>query len=95
MTIEKKWADAQKKIKQYEHQKILQKNRTKESKANIDLRRKILIGEMFLKHFPIALKFTPGNSSDEDAKTFEPLDDFMESMSRCQQAFHSVEDTLL
>lgn len=94
MMNEKKWVDAQKKIKQYEHQKILQKNRAKESKTHIDLRRKILIGEMFLKHFPIALKFTPGNSSDEDAKIFEPLDDFMESLSKCQQAFHAVEDAL-
>lgn len=94
MTIEEKMTRTQKKIEQFEHQKILQENRIKEAKTKIDFRRKILVGEMFINHFPIAMEFTPGNSSDEDTKIFEPLDHFMESLSKCLQSFHAMEDTL-
>lgn len=95
MTIEERLAKAKKKIEQLEHQKVLCENRNKESKAKIDLRRKILIGEMFIKHFPIALEFTPGKTSDEDNQIFEPLDNFMEALSKSQQSFRAMEDALL
>ena len=94
MTLEERLAIANKKEKQYEHQKILQDNRREVDKSKIDLRRKILIGEMFIKHFPIALEFTPGKSSVEDSTVFEPLDDFMESLSKCWQSFQAMEDIL-
>lgn len=95
MTIKEKLATAQKKVEQYEHQKILQENRSKEADAKIELRRKILIGEMFIKHFPIALEFTPGKSSDDNNQIFEPLNDFIESLAKCQESFQRMEDTLL
>lgn len=94
MNIEERLTKANEKERQYEHQKILQDNRRTVDKSKIDLRRKILIGELFMKHFPIALEFTPGKSSDEDNKIFEPLDDFMESLSKCQQSFQTMEDAL-
>lgn len=95
MTIEERIATAEKKIKQYEHRNILQENHTKDAKAKIELRRKILVGEMFIKHFPIALEFTPGRSSDDDKQIFEPLDGFMEALAECQQSFQKMEDALL
>jgi len=50
---------------------------------------------MFIKHFPIALEFTPGKTSDEDNQIFEPLDNFMEALSKSQQSFRAMEDALL
>lgn len=89
------YISAQKKISQYEHKKILQENRTKESEAKLELRRKVLIGEMFIKHFPIALEFTPGKSASENEQIFEPLEHFMESLAQCHQLYQAMEDSLL
>ena len=94
MTIEERLAKANEKEKQYKHQKILQDNRRKVDQSKINLRRKILLGEIFIKHFPIVLKFTPGKSSMEDSKTLELLDDYIGSLSKCQQAFQAMEDIL-
>lgn len=94
MTIEERLAKANEKERQYTHQKILRDNRRKMDKSKIDLRRKILVGEIFIKHFPVALEFVPGKSSEDDAKIFEPLDDFMESLSQCQQSYQAIEDKL-
>lgn len=95
MTVEERLANAMKKVEQYEHQQLLQKKRNKEVEAKIELRRKILIGEMFIKHFPIALEFTPGKTSDEDSQIFEPLDEYMETLAECQQAFQNMEEALI
>lgn len=86
---------AQQKIAQFEHRQILQANRNKEAEIKLELRRKVLLGEMFLKHFPIALEFTPGKSSDEDARILELLDNFMESLSQSQQSYQLLEDAML
>lgn len=94
MTIEERLTKANEKERQFIHQKILQDNRRKTDKSKIDLRRKILVGEIFIKHFPIALEFVPGKSSMEDSKIFEPLDDYIGSLSNCQQAFQAMEDIL-
>ena len=94
MTVEEKLALAQKKISHYEHQRILQENRSKDAQTKSELRRKILVGEIFIKHFPIAMEFIPGKSSDEDSQSFKPLEDFMEALAQCQQAFQRMEDEL-
>ncbi len=94
MTAEERATIAQKKVERYEHQQHLQANRNKEAKSKIEVRRKILIGEMFIKHFPIALQFTPGKSSNEDSQIFKPLDDYMESLAESQHAYQKMEDIL-
>ena len=95
MTVEEKAAIAHRKVEQYEHQRLLQENRNKEAESKIVLRRKILIGEMFIKHFPIALQFTPGKSSNENSQIFKPLDDYMKSIAECQQSFQKMEEALI
>lgn len=95
MTIEERTARAQKKLEQYERQQSLLENRNKEAESRIELRRKILIGEMFIKHFPIALKFTPGKSSDENRQIFGLLDDYMEILAECQQFYQKMENALI
>ncbi len=94
MTVDERTAIAKKKVEQYEHQRLLQANRNKEAKSQMELRRKILIGEMFIKHFPIALQFTPGKSSNEDSQIFKPLDDYMESLAESRQSYQKMEDVL-
>lgn len=95
MTVEERNAMVQRKVEQYEHQQLLRENRNREAESKIELRRKILIGEMFIKHFPIALQFTPGRSSDENKQIFKPLDDYMEALAECQQSYQSMEDALM
>ena len=95
MTVEERNAMVQRKVEQYEHQQLLRENRNREAESKIELRRKILIGEMFIKHFPIALQFTPGRSSDENKQIFKPLDDYMEAMAECQQSHQKMEDALI
>lgn len=95
MTVEERNAMVQRKVEQYEHQQLLRENRNREAESKIELRRKILIGEMFIKHFPIASQFTPGRSSDEDRQIFKPLDDYMEALAECQQSYQKMEDALI
>lgn len=95
MTGEERLTKALKKVEQYEHQQLLRENRNREAESKIEFRRKILIGEMFIKHFPIALQFTPGRSSDENKQIFKPLDDYMEAMAECQQSYQKMEDALI
>lgn len=95
MTVEEKIAMVQRKVEQHEHQRLLRENRRKEEESKNELRRKTIIGEMFIKHFPIALQFTPGRTSDENNQIFKPLDDYMEALANCQQSYQKMEDALI
>lgn len=95
MTVEEKIAMVQRKVEQHEHQRLLRENRRKEEESKNELRRKNIIGEMFIKHFPIALQFTPGRTSDENNQIFKPLDDYMEALANCQQSYQKMEDALI
>ena len=61
----------------------------------LDNRRLFIIGELFCKHFPIALEITPGRSTEEDRLNFEYLDNFIEALARCQQCYQEIEDSLI
>ncbi len=52
------------------------------------------IGDLFCKHFPIALEITPGRSTEEDRLNFECLDHFMEALAKCQECYQETEDAL-
>ncbi len=95
MTVEERTAMVQRKMEQIKRQQLLRENRSKEKEANIELRRKIIIGEMFIEHFPIALQFTPGKSSDEDSQIFKRLDNYMGVLAECQQLYQKMEDVLM
>lgn len=95
MTVEERTATVQRKMEQIKRQQLLRENRSKEKEANIELRRKIIIGEMFIEHFPIALQFTPGKSSDEDSQIFKRLDNYMGVLAECQQLYQKMEDVLM
>lgn len=95
MTVEERTAIVQRKVEQIERQQLLRENRCKEAESKNELRRKIIIGEMFIKHFPIASQFTPGKSSDENNQIFNPLDDYMEALAECQRLYQKMEDVLM
>ena len=95
MTVEERTAIVQRKMEQIERQQLLRENRCKEEESKSELRRKIIIGEMFIKHFPIASRFTPGKSSDENNQIFKSLDDYMEALAECQRLYQKMEDVLM
>lgn len=95
ISVEERLAQAMKKEEQLKQRKILVENREREAKQKLDNRRLFIIGELFCKHFPIALEITPGRSSEEDCFNFEGLDNFIEALAKCQQCYQEIEDALL
>lgn len=94
MTTADRLAQAKKQVEQAKHRRILEENRARESQHKTDDRRKYIIGDLFCKHFPIALEITPGRSTEEDHLNFEPLDNFMEALAMCQECYQELEESL-
>ena len=95
ISVEERLARAKKREEQLEQRNILVENQAREAKKKLDSRRLFIIGELFCKHFPIALEITPGRSTEEDHLNFEPLDNFMEALAKCQECYQEMEDALL
>ena len=95
ISVEERLARARKREKQLEQRNILVENQAREAKKKLDSRRLFIIGELFCKHFPIALEITPGRSTEEDRLNFEYLDNFIEALARCQQCYQEIEDSLI
>lgn len=71
--------DAVKKEEQELHRRILKENKKgNDDKENLEVRRKVIIGEMFLKYFP-SVNGIPLDLTEED---LAPLDVFIESLSK-------------
>ncbi len=95
MTTTDRLAQAKKQVEQSKRRRILEENRARESQRKMDDRRKYIIGDLFCKHFPIALEITPGRSTEEDRLNFEYLDHFMEALVKCQECYQEMEDALV
>lgn len=95
ISVEERLARAKKREEQLEQRNILVENQAREAKKKLDSRRLFIIGELFCKHFPIALEITPGRSTEEDRLNFEYLDNFIEALARCQQCYQEIEDSLI
>lgn len=95
ISVEERLARARKREEQLEQRNILVENQAREAKKKLDSRRLFIIGELFCKHFPIALEITPGRSTEEDRLNFEYLDNFIEALARCQQCYQEIEDSLI
>ena len=94
ISVEERLARARKREEQLEQRNILVENQAREAKKKLDSRRLFIIGELFCKHFPIALEITPGRSTEEDHLNFEPLDNFMEALAMCQECYQELEESL-
>ena len=92
MTVADRLAQARKKAQQEEHRQILRDNREKDAKEKELMRRSFIVGEMFVKRFPIVLEIAPNALSKE---SLEPLDKFMEALAECQRRYQDLEDSLL
>ena len=92
MTVEERLAQARKKVEQAEHRQTLRDNREKDAKEKELMRRNFIVGEMFVKRFPIVLEIAPNALSKE---SLEPLDKFMEALAECQRRYHDLEDSVL
>lgn len=88
-------AQAKCQVEQTKHRRILEENRVRESQRKTEDRRKYIIGTMFCKHFPISLEISPGRSAEEDCLNFEPLDNFIEALAKCQECYQKLEESLL
>lgn len=95
ISVEERLERTMKKEEQRKQREILVGNRAREAKRKLDDRRLFIIGELFCKHFPIALEITPGRSSEEDRLNFECLDNFIGTLAKCQQCYQEIEDTLV
>lgn len=91
MTVDERLAQAKKKEQQAEHRQILRDNREKDAKKKELMRRKFIVGNMFVKHFPIALEIAPNALSKEG---LEPLDNFMQALAECQRSYQDLEDSV-
>lgn len=95
ISVDERLAQVMKKEEQLKQRKILAENQEREAKHKLDNRRLFIIGELFSKHFPIALEISPGRSADEDRLNFERLNNFMEALAKCQQCYQEIETALL
>lgn len=94
ISAEERLAQVKKKEEQLKQRKVLAENREREAKKKLDNRRLFMIGELFCKHFPIALEITPGRSVEEDRRNFEYLEHFIETLAKCQECYQEMEDAL-
>ena len=92
MTVDERLAQAKKKAEQAEHRQILRDNRENEDKKKELVRSKFLVGNMFVKRFPIALEIALNAPSKE---SLEALDNFMEALAECQRRYQDLEDSVL
>ena len=95
MTTEERLVQAKKRAEQAEHRRILAENRDQVEKCAKDDRRKYIVGDLFCKHFPIAMEIAPGRSAEETHLNFEYLDHFMEALAKCLECYQEMEDSLL
>ena len=95
ISVEERLKQAVKKEEHLKQQKVLAENRAREARRKIDARRLFIVGKLFCKHFPIAMKITPGTSAEEDQINFEGLDNFMEALAKCQKCYQEIEDALM
>ncbi len=94
MTTEERYARMCKKLEQDKHKRILQDNRAKSVDDKIKRNREKIIGQLFIKYFPITQEFTPGKTMAENADEFELLEEFIKSLAQCQQRYQEMEDKL-
>ena len=95
MTSEERLVQAKKKAEQAKHRRILAENRDQLEKHAKDDRRKYIVGDLFCKHFPIAMEIAPGRSAEEDHLNFERLNHFMEALAKCLECYQEMEDSLV
>lgn len=91
MTTEERLDIAKKKLVLDSHKRILRENREKSHREKIDVRRKIIIGNLFMRYFPEASGFSPGLTNEETESNFESLKQLMMALAECWHSYHDIE----
>ncbi len=95
MNYEERMAQTLKKEHNRRREILLKENRERSTKEKLELRRLFIIGELFCKHFPIAVNIPPGKSTEDDEINFKQLDLFLDKLADLVQCYQEMEDTLL
>lgn len=66
---------------QRENQNLMRDRREAEKKKKLDIRRKILIGEMVCKHFPFLLEIPLPSSEQDDSMGFADFEKVLINLS--------------
>lgn len=72
-------------LEQLKRQKKIEDARDKKQKEAIDLRRKIIVGDMIVKYFPEILNFQPCRTTKETDIAFAPVKIFMSILAEDEQ----------
>lgn len=88
-------ARAKQKMRQAKQKQILKENREKKAKEDLDFRRKIIIGELFLQYFPNLQNFTPQINREANKVEFAALEQMLEALSQYQIAYRDMENECL
>lgn len=95
ISVENRLEQVIKKEDQRRQREILVENQASEVRRRLDSRRFFIVGQLFCKHFPIALEIVPGKTVEEDRLNFEGLDNLMEAMEKCLECYQEIENALL
>jgi hypothetical protein len=80
--LEEMITNAQDKTEQAKRRKIRNKNAEEHRKNKISDSRKFVIGELWIKYFPMFEKLIPGLTKGETAKVFETFEALLDTLSK-------------
>jgi len=87
--------NAQDKTEQAKRKKILDKNAQEHKKRKIKDKQKFIIGELFLKYFPVIGKLIPGLTKKETAKVFEAFENLLISLSKDDSFINNINSVVI
>jgi hypothetical protein len=79
-------------LEQLKRQKKVEDARDKKQKEAIDLRRKIIVGNMIVKYFPEILNFQPRRTTKETDIAFAPVEVFMSILAEDEHYVSSLKE---
>lgn len=80
-TMEERQKNASERAKQFEQQQRKTQRQTKAAQKKKDERRKFIVGELVIQHFPKLLEIDPGTTQEETQKRFQNFSAFLEVLA--------------
>lgn len=85
-------AEANEKIKQLERRRALQDSKKRKAQEKNEVRRQLMIGQIFLDVFPEFLQLQPQYTSVDNKKEFAPLREYLTAMSRDEKLVYALKE---
>ena len=92
MSMKDELEAVERKLKQAEHRRNLEKNRQKAETAKKELRAEINIGKLFVKYMPLGVNDI-ADLSKEDVK--EKVEEFMKRLGECIESYQKIEEAVM